>query len=201
MTEERSLLARVRSLLGSLGEGADLRQTLEAVLAAVSEASGCESVGLRWRAGDDYPYFLTRGFGLDFVIREGPLCDRDSAGIVLRHPDGTTQLACLCGAVIQGRTNPAYPCFTPNGSFWTNATTAMLRDSTPAAFGIRTRNYCNTAGYESVALIPLRTQDERRGLLQLNSRTPGRFTPERIALYEEVVAEIASAVADRVPEP
>lgn len=63
--------------------------------------------------------------------------------------------------------------------------------------GIDTRNYCNAVGYESVALIPLRTQGECWGLLQLNSRTPGRFTRDRIEQYERVADIIAEAVAQR----
>jgi len=67
------LTARVRELLGRIREGADVRGMLEEVLEVVSEASGCESTGIRWKAGEDYPYYLTRGFGRDFVVREGPL--------------------------------------------------------------------------------------------------------------------------------
>jgi hypothetical protein len=95
----------VNGLLSRLSSGADVKETLEEVLAAVSEASGCDSVGIRWKAGEDYPYFVTRGFGREFVVREGPLCERDAAGIVLRQADGSAQLACLCGAVVSGNVN------------------------------------------------------------------------------------------------
>ena len=192
------LARRVRELLGGAGEPKNVRETLEAVLDAIGEASGCESVGIRWHAGEDYPYYVTRGFGIDFAVREGPLCDRDSAGLIVRHRDGTPQLACMCGAVIQGRTDPSRPCFTEGGSFWTNGTTEIVRESSLSAQGIRARNYCNAVGYESVALIPLRTSEETCGLLQLNSRTPDRFTLEQIELYEQVAGEIARAICDRM---
>ena len=198
MGEEQDLLGRVRTALSKLAEGADVREVLKAVLAVVSEASGCESVGIRWRAEEDYPYYLTRGFGIDFVVQEGPLCDRDSAGLILRLPDGTPQLACLCGAVIQGRGDPSQPFFTKGGSFWTNGTNSLAQSSPVWPPGCRPRMYCNKAGYESVALLPLRTKKGIGGLLQLNSRTPGRFSKERIALYEQAAAEIAAAVADRI---
>jgi len=194
----RGLVSRVRELLRPLAEGADLRETLESVIEEISEVSGCESVGVRWRAGEDCPYLVTRGFGRDFVVVEGPLCVRDAAGLVLRHRDGTPQLACMCGAVIEGRTDRSQPFFTESGSFWTNGTTALLRDTPPSAVvGVQTRNYCNAVGYESVALIPLRAGDESYGLLQLNSRTPGRFTKRRVRQYEQVAREIAEMVATR----
>ncbi len=200
--EAGSLTHRVREALSPLAEGADPRETLERALEIISDAIGCESVGIRWRAGEDYPYLLTRGFGRDFIIREGPLCDRDSAGMILRHPDGTAQLACMCGAIIRGRTDPSRPFFTERGSFWTNGTTALLAESPPGdAIGKKTRNYCNEVGYESVALIPLRAGDDTLGLLQLNSRTPGRFTKERIEEYERLADVIAEAVATQSAPP
>ena len=187
-------IERAERLLERLGEGAEPEEVLTEVLEAVSEASGCESVGIRWRAGEDYPYYLTRGFGREFVVREGPLCDRDSAGMILRHPDGTPQLACMCGAVVQGRVDPNWPFITHGGSFWTNGTSELLRETPPqATVGIRTRNYCNDVGYESVALIPLRAGGEIWGVLQLNSRTPGRFTVEQIERYEKLGERIVQA--------
>jgi GAF domain-containing protein len=198
MRSKAGLVAQVRAIVERLAEGRDQRSILEEALNLISEQSGCESVGIRWKAGEDYPYYLTRGFGRDFVVMEGPLCERDIAGRVLRGADGRPQLACLCGAVIQGRTDPSVPCFTKAGSFWTNGTTAMLRDDPPGARGIVIRGYCNAVGYESVALIPLRTGEHTLGLLQLNSRTPGRFTEKLITQYEKVAAEIASALAHSV---
>ena len=201
MSADCGLAGEVRGLLQQLGGEADAEETLSEVLEAVSKASGCESVGIRWKAGEDFPYFVTRGFGRDFVVREGPLCERDAAGLVLRRPDGVPQLACMCGAVVQGQTDNALPFFTSGGSFWTSGTTQLLRDTPPSALaGIPTRNYCNEVGYESVALIPLRAGGETYGLLQLNSQSPGRFTAEQIGVYEGLAGEIAEAVAGKIGE-
>jgi GAF domain-containing protein len=195
MAAGQDLAGRVREALEPLGESPDAREALMAALAAISEASGCESVGIRWKAGEDYPYYLTRGFGIDFVVREGPLCDRDSAGLIVRHRDGTPQLACMCGAVIQGRTDPSQPYFTEAGSFWTNGTTLLVQRLPQGIAAVKPRNYCNAAGYESVALIPLRAGGETYGLLQLDSRSPDRFTREQIERYEQVAGEIARALS------
>jgi hypothetical protein len=196
----RDLSAEVAELLGRLEEGADLRETLDEVLALLSERSRCESVGIRWKAGEDYPYFLTRGFGKDFEVVEGPLCSRDSAGLILRHPDGTPQLACVCGAVASGR-KAALPQFTEAGSFWTNGTKILMDGPSSGEIGgIRLRGYCASVGYESIAVIPLRTDCGIYGVLQLNSRTPERFTEGLIAEYEAAAREIAAAVAGRMEQ-
>jgi hypothetical protein len=201
MGRKGQLAGQVRGLLGQLSEGGDVQSTLEDVLDVISEGTGCESVGIRWRAGEDYPYLLTRGFGRNFVVQEGPLCERDAAGLILRHPDGTPQLACMCGAVAQGRLDASQPFASEGGSFWTNGTSALLGEAPPSVVaGVPTRNYCNEVGYESVALIPLRAGDEIYGLLQLNSRTPGRFTEELIGEYEGLAREVAEAAAGKVDE-
>ncbi len=148
--------------------------------------------------GEDYPYYVTRGFGPDFVRQEGWLCDRDAGGQILRHPDGRPRLACLCGAVVEGKPDWTQPCFTEGGSFWTNDMTELLRSTPPRAAGMTMRSHCHREGYESLGLVPLRAQGQSYGLLQLNSRTPGRFTAAQIASYEGLAGQVAAAAAARI---
>ncbi|MHC4239115.1 MAG: histidine kinase [Planctomycetota bacterium] len=58
-----------------------------------------------------------------------------------------------------------------------------------------TRNHCNRAGYESVALIPLRSGPEIVGLLQLNDHRKERFTTEMIRFFERIGDSIGIALA------
>ena len=71
----------------------------------------------------------------------------------------------------------------------------LLATTTEADRQARTRNRCNGEGYESVALIPLRLGHERLGLLQLNDRRQGRFSPELISLWERLAGHLAVALA------
>ena len=96
----------------------------------------------------------------------------------VRDSRGNPVLECMCGNVLCGRFDPALPFFTPKGSFWTNGTSELLASTSEADRQARTRNRCNGEGYESVALIALRHGGETLGLLQLNDRAKGRFTPE-----------------------
>ena len=52
------------------------------------------------------------------------------------------------------------------------------------------QNRCNNEGYESVALIPLRSDKEIIGLLQLNDRRRNRFTLETIHFFEWLGASV-----------
>ena len=200
MAAKSDVRRRVNELLAGLNTGADVQATLEKVLEVVSESSGCDSVGIRWKAGEDYPYFVTRGFGRDFLVREGPLCERDAAGLVLRQPDGSAQLACLCGAVVSGNTDTRWPFFTKGGSFWTNTAPTLRPELNDRDLGFRVRGYCIEVGYEVVAVIPLKTQGTIYGVLQMNCREAGNLTIDSIEEYEDIGADIAAAVSSVMEE-
>ncbi len=101
----------------------------------------------------------------------------------------------MCGNVICERFDPSKPFFTANGSFWSNSTTELLASTSDADRQARTRNRCNGEGYESVALLPLNFSKERLGLLQLNDRRTGMFTPQVISLWERLAGYLAAALA------
>ncbi len=184
-------------LLQILNRTSDLRTLMADVCELMRRLSGCEAVGIRYRDGDDYPYFYTRGFSADFIKAERNLCEYDSQGQCLRDSDGKPELECMCGNVIRGRFNPALPFFTVNGSFWTNSTSELLAGSSEADRQGRTRNRCNSQGYESVALIPLRHGSQNVGLLQLNDKRTGCFDARTIALYERLSSSIAVGFVQR----
>jgi PAS domain S-box-containing protein len=174
------------------------RSTRELIHSAVTffrEQLGCEAIGIRLRNGEDYPYYEARGFPPEFVKLENHLCQRDLNGQIVRDDVGNPVIECMCGNVICGRFDPAKPFFTPRGSFWTNCTTELLASTTEADRQARTRNRCNGEGYESVALIPLHVGEEGLGLLQLNDRRRGMFTPESIALWERLAGYLAVGIA------
>jgi PAS domain S-box-containing protein len=159
------------------------------------DKSGFEAVGVRLKKGDDFPYFETSGFADEFVRSEMQLCSRDHAGRPVRDAEGYPIMECMCGNVLQGRSDPAKSFFTKRGSFWSNGTTELLATSTDADRQARTRNRCNGEGYESVGLFTLRTGGGTLGLLQLNDRRRGMFTPKTIDLWERLTDYLAVAVS------
>jgi signal transduction histidine kinase len=159
------------------------------------QQSGCEAVGIRLKEGEDFPYYEARGFPKEFLRLENHVCARDEAGNPRRDGAGNPVIECMCGNVICGRVNPEKPFFTAGGSFWANSTTRLLATTSNEDRQARTRNRCNGEGYESVALLPLRAGQERLGLLQLNDRREGMFTPEVIARWERLAGYLSVAVA------
>jgi len=162
--------------------------------------TGCGAVGLRMRQGEDFPYYETRGFPKDFVMAENSLCTPDLKGDLLCDSTGNPVLECMCGNVICERFDPAKPFFTKNGSFWTNSTSELLASTSEADRQSRTRNRCNGEGYESVALMPLRSGGKTYGLLQLNDPRRGRFTLERIEMLEHFADHVALAIAKHMAD-
>jgi PAS domain S-box-containing protein len=157
--------------------------------------SGCEAVGIRLKDGEDYPYYEARGFPVEFVRMESSLCAKDTDGGMVLDGLGNPVLECMCGNVISGRFDPSKPFFSEHGSFWTNSTTELLASTTDEDRQARTRNRCHGEGYESVALIALKAGEKRLGLLQLNDRARGRFSPDLIAQWEGLAGYLAVAVA------
>ncbi len=183
------------AFLRLVNQSQNTRDLIQRATTFFQQSSACEAVGIRLQEGNDYPYFEYRGFSKEFVQVENLLCKPDESGLVPVDSAGEPILDCMCGNVIRGRFDPSKPFFTANGSFWANDTTRLLATTTDADRQAHTRNRCNGAGYESVTLIALRVGEQRLGLLQLNDRQKGRFSPEGIALWERLAGYLATALS------
>jgi PAS domain S-box-containing protein len=195
--DDRELTARLITLINTPG---DVKERMSELAVSLQGWSGCEAVGIRLRAGDDYPYYETTGFPPEFVQAEKYLCAYGPDGKILHDGTGNPVLECMCGNILCGRFDPVKPFFTANGSFWSNSTTALLAGTTEADRQARTRNRCNGMGYESVALIPLRAGDQVFGLIQFNDHRPNRFTPDLIGHLERMADSLAIALSHRQTE-
>jgi PAS domain S-box-containing protein len=189
--EYQTLTARLLEQLNRPGRGTE---PLATVTRLIRDAAGIEAVGIRLNEGQDFPYFVTAGFPGEFVQAENHLCAHTDSGELILDEHGKPLLECMCGNVLSGRTDPSKPFFTEGGSFWTNSTTELLASTREQGRGGHTRDRCNRAGYESVALVPIRADDEIVGLLQLNDRRRGRFTPTVIRFFEQIGASIGIAI-------
>ncbi|MEA4858581.1 MAG: ATP-binding protein [Solidesulfovibrio sp.] len=164
----------------------DREAFLRSVLGLLRRWTGCQAVGVRLARDGDYPYFSTQGFAADFVRAESRLCDGDPTPVGLT---GRTPLACMCGAVIDGRLDQAWPFATAGGSFFTGSTSRLLAG--PGELPFTTRNRCNAAGYETVALVPLRVDGRCLGLIQVNDRRRDRLGREGVAALERLADGVA----------
>ncbi len=177
-------------------EGRD--DLMKKVLSFMRAISGCEAVGIRLSLDGDYPYYVHRGFPDDFIKTERSLCARDPEGEIMRDGAGNPILDCMCGNILCGRFDPSKPFFTQGGSFWSGCTTELLASTSEEDRQARTRNRCNGEGYESVALIPLRSGATTYGLIQLNDRRRGAFTEGTIAFFEHLANSVTYALSEKI---
>lgn len=170
------------------------------ILTLIKKATGFETTGIRLKKKEDYPYYIAKGFPAEFIKAENFLCARDKNGNYIRDRKGNPVLECMCGNVIQGRINPSRAFYTKGGSFWTNSTTQLLASCSEDDFQTPTRNRCNSEGYETVALIPLRSGKKVIGLLQLNDRRAGLLNEDIIEFFEGIGASIGIGIAHKQAE-
>jgi len=198
ITELQKLLERERTvklICAELNNFVDLKSTLYTVIEHIKKLTQCEAVGIRLHDDDDYPYFVSAGFPDTFIIQENSLCTKDSCGNRIKDPDTNKYLLdCMCGNIVRGRFDPSLSFFTENGSFWSNNTSALLASTSEDERQSRTRNYCNSCGYESVALIPIKARNERVGLIQINEKKTGMFNDDLIEYIEMIGEQVGLAV-------
>jgi GAF domain-containing protein len=184
-----------KEICSELNNFIDLKSTLMIIIKKIQQISDIEAVSIRLKDDQDYPYFVYNGFNDMFIVQESSLCARDSFGNILFKEDGKKpQLECMCGNVLLGNIDSSQPFFTENGSFFTNNTTKLISESTEEDMQGPTRNYCNSFGYESVALIPIKARGEHVGLIQLNDFKTGMFSEELISFMEMIGEQVGLAV-------
>ena len=186
-----ALLAEV---LGVLNSPLGLSEAINRILAAIRATTGFDAVGMRLRSGDDFPYFCQHGFSDDFVRTENSLTVRNQSGDLCRDENGGIGPECTCGLVLSGKIDPRSPLFTANGSFWANDTAPLLNIPADKDPRLHPRNRCIHDGFKSIALIPIRANQNTVGLLQLNDRRNGCFTLEMIHFFEGIGASIGMAL-------
>jgi PAS domain S-box-containing protein len=173
----------------------DTDKIVSNILDKIKKSTNFESLAIRLQDGDDFPYYETNGFTDKFLQQEKYLCVYDKSGIIELDNKGSPKLECMCGNILRGRIDPSKPFFTKGGSFWTNGTTKLLSTTTDSDRLTHTRNRCNKEGYESVALIPLKSGKEIIGLLQINDHRSNCFTKDIIHYLEGLGSSIGIALS------
>ncbi|MHC1783857.1 MAG: PAS domain S-box protein [Anaerolineaceae bacterium] len=158
--------------------------------------TGFDAVGVRLHEGDDFPFFVGKGFSDDFLRTENSICLRDARNNLKMDSTGLPILDCMCGNILSRRLNPEEPCFTKFGSFYTNSTSDLAASVEKLnQLGI-TRNNCNRYGYESVAILPLHAHGKMFGLFQFNDHRRDRLNNGLIQQLENLVDYVSLALAN-----
>jgi len=184
-------------LLRMINRAKGIRELATGLTTLLRERTGCESVGVRYRAGSEYPFIEANRFPDEYAHAGSSLCpagrERKPAGA----DRGIPTRECLCGAIVPGEADRSLPGFTGERTFWTNSISALLAER-GGANRLVVRDRCTREEFESLALVPLRSGGTTLGFLQFGDRRKAFFTPELIAKLERVADHVAVALAQHL---
>ncbi len=198
VTERRIMEGRrqiTNEILENLNDPNGTVDQIRQVLLLIKSFLKIDAVGIRIKKGEGYPYRETEGFPEEFLKSEQCFCACDEHGKVIHNSVscGNVCLDCMCGRVIRGRADPPQ-LFTSGGSFWTNSIPEFLASMPEETDYQRMRDVYAATGFESLALLPLKTGDNVVGLLQLVDRQPRKFSSNTVEFLENIASSLTIAL-------
>ena len=186
-------------IFAELNKNLDLNKALTITLEKIREFTDIEAMAIRLAENGDYTYFVHNGFPRSFLKKENSIIATDENGNRLLSPNKKKYLLeCMCGNIINGKFDSYLSFFTQGGSFWSNNTTELIATTTEKDRRARNRNFCNFCGYESLALIPVISDESCLGLLQLNDHRKGMFSLDLIEFLENIGKQIGYSVQNNL---
>jgi len=153
---------------------------LKEFVAEVKKLSDCDAVGIRLLDEEgNIPYEAYEGFSQRFYESESPLSIKSDQ--------------CMCINVIKGTTDPKLPFYTKDRSFYINGIAQFLATVSEQEKG-QTRNVCNEVGYESVALVPIRSGDRILGLIHVADQQEDMVPLDLVNILEWVAMQLGTAI-------
>ena len=203
ITEEKNaekLTVLSNKVLGILNGNKDLKGMIEAVLEKIQETTNFSAIGIRLKNGNDFPYLSQIGFSDEFLLTGNSLIHKNSHGKQCKDEKGNVLLECSCGMVLNGIKDKSKKFLTEAGSFWTNNSCPLLDISPEHEPRLNPRNRCAHEGYESIAIIPIKTNNIIVGTLQLNHKKRDAFTKDMINHFENMCLSIGNALMRKLAE-
>ena len=99
----------------------------------------------------------------------------------------------MCINVITQNTDPNLEFFTPYGSFYINGATRFLAGVAEDQKGA-TRNVCNRFGYESIALLPIRLENQVVGLIHVADPREDMIPLADVEILETAAMGLGTAI-------
>lgn len=158
----------------------EMQPLLSAFLGEIKRVSGCAAVAVRILNEDGrIPYAAYDGFDGDFCSIKAPLSITSDKG--------------MCNRVINNRRAPHESLFTEYGSYYLNSTSAFITSASADQTRLM-RNTCNRFGYETIALIPIRSGDRTLGLIHVADREASRLNDDKVDILEAAALQLGTAI-------
>lgn len=153
------------------------------MLRCAHSRTGIDALALRFSILNDFPYIATAGFSDSFIKSERYLaCTDVKAEGGTCTPDRHHE--CFCGVVLDGANDRSLSCFSANGSFRVDSCDDPDMLSMINSGSRKFRCRCLSEGYNSIALIPVKADQDTIGLLQLCDKRKGIITDDLLNFFE-----------------
>jgi PAS domain S-box-containing protein len=184
ITERKTAQARretTRALLALFARKSSSQEYLAGVVEVVRAWADCQCLGIRvLDENGGIPYGASAGFDAEFLRLENRLSLK-------------TDNCCCIRAISQAIEEPDRALLTPGGSMRCDNTAEFVRQLSPPQQA-RYRGNCVSAGFASVAVIPIRYRERTLGALHLADRRPARFPLASVEFLEYMTPLIGEAL-------
>ncbi len=158
----------------------EIPSLLKECVREIKSHTGCSAVGIRILDEDHYiPYMSFDGFSQSFYQAENRLSIESDK--------------CMCINVMRGDVDPKATFYTQGGSFYMNSATRFLATVSEEEKG-ETRDECFRAGYESMAMAPIRFLDRILGLIQVADTKEDMVPLNLVEMLEEMGMQLGTAI-------
>ena len=185
-----------QELLKYSTQGLLRKDFLPKVSARIMEFSGSDATEL-WVKEDPHKHFRcsvsgTKQMPFGFILVPCQLGEETAP-----RPDDRNELGLerICCDVIKGSIDPSNPCITERGSFWTDAASEAMGLNETVQQSVSSPAVSLPEPFKSIALIPIRLEDECIGLLQLKSRKSDFFSIHDLIFYEDISGVLGVALS------
>lgn len=152
---------------------------LKDFISEMRRITDCRSVAVRiLNDAGGLPYAAACGFDREF-------CSLD--------PTGASRKPGICRMILERPPRPGQPFFSPYGSFHHNHCTRFW-GSAPEYEKDPLHNPCCHSGFESLALIPIRSGNANIGLIHLADRRKNRVPFDVVEILESAAMQLGSAI-------
>lgn len=172
-------------ICAELNNFVDLKVALFSILSNIKKIANCEAAAIKLHDNGDHPCYVYDGFENDFAERESSICSRDGIECCLQG---------IWERVIRGDYDETLSFFTGKGSFWHNHTSILPTNKIEGKWLKGSRHCCISCGYESLALVPIKSNGKILGLIQLNDKRTDVYTRSLIEYIEMIGEHIGLAV-------
>ncbi len=161
---------------------ADLKKTLDDILAILKEVTGCHHLAIRLiDSKGNIPFYAYLGLDKEFIDSEHWITMKD----------------CLCGYVASGEVDKKLPFISEYGSFYSNSMAQLLAEikaKYPNVAGRALRDVCNQKGYQSIAIIPIKWRGKIVAELYLSDEKKNLFPLKKVQFLEKIGIQIGIAI-------